>query len=79
MEFIVEDYFSSYNQLKDSSPNNSGMLKPYTLGLVFTDGYEFYSGRDNGCNDIFITGILDYNPQVIQSTDLKCEKFQLLR
>ena len=70
MEFIVEDYFSSYSQENDSSLLFTADLKPYTLGLVFRSSDGFYSGRDNGCNDIFITGILDYNPQVIQSTDL---------
>ena len=47
------------------TPRNSGNLVRSDSEV---DG--FYSGRDNGCNDIFITGILDYNPQVIQSTDL---------
>ena len=70
MEFIVEDYFSSLAQTNDSSIQFSQDLSPYTMGLVFRSSDGFYSGRDNGCNDIFITGILDYNPQVIQSTDL---------
>ncbi len=70
MEFIVQDYFASLSQENDSSIIFTSDLKPYTLGLVFRSSDGFYSGRDNGCNDIFITGILDYNPQVIQSTDL---------
>lgn len=70
MEFIVQDYFASLSQENDSSIQFTSDLKPYTLGLVFRSSDGFYSGRDNGCNDIFITGILDYNPQVIQSTDL---------
>ena len=70
MEFVVEDYFSSLAQTNDSSIQFSQDLSPYTMGLVFRSSDGFYSGRDNGCNDIFITGILDYNPQVIQSTDL---------
>ena len=70
MEFIVKDYFASLSQENDSSIQFTSDLKPYTLGLVFRSSDGFYSGRDNGCNDIFITGILDYNPQVIQSTDL---------
>ena len=70
IEFIVEDYFSSLSQQNDSSVQFSQDLNPYTIGLVLRSSDGFYSGRDNGCNDIFITGILDYNPQVIQSTDL---------
>ena len=70
LEFIVEDYFSTLAQTNDSSIQFTQDLKPYTIGLVFRSSDGFYSGRDNGCNDIFITGILDYNPQVIQSTDL---------
>ena len=70
MEFIVQDYFTTFSQDNDSSIVFTTDLKPYTLGLVFRSSDGFYSGRDNGCNDIFITGILDYNPQVIQSTDL---------
>ena len=45
-------------------------LIPYTIGVVFRSYDGFYSGRDNGCNDIFITGIQDDDIQVIQSTDL---------
>ena len=69
LEFIVEEYFASA-QTNDSSIQFSQELSPYTMGLVFRSSDGFFSGRDNGCNDIFITGILDYNPQVIQSTDL---------
>lgn len=70
IEFVVEDYFSSMSQDNDSSILFNSDLTPYTLGVVFRNKDGFYSGRDNGCNDIFITGIADFNPQVIQSTDL---------
>ena len=38
--------------------------------MVFRSLDGFYTGRDNGCNDIFITGLSTGNPEVIQSTDL---------
>ena len=57
LEFIVEEYFASA-QTNDSSIQFSQELSPYTMGLVLRSSDGFYSGRDNGCNDIFITGIL---------------------
>mgnify|MGYP004158299121 CR=1 FL=1 len=66
----IQNSFASKKSTNDSSIQFTQDLKPYTIGLVFRSSDGFYSGRDNGCNDIFITGILDYNPQVIQSTDL---------
>ena len=76
MELIIEDYFSDLSLVQDTSMGNdssiayhSGLI-PYTIGVVFRDKDGFYSGRDNGCNDIFITGLKNGDPQVIQSTDL---------
>ena len=75
-EIIIENYFSNLNLVQDTSMGNDSSiafqqgLQPYTIGVVFRDKDGFYSGRDNGCNDIFITGIDDGNPTVIQSTDL---------
>ena len=76
MEFIIEDYFSDLTLVQDTSMGSDSSvvyqngLIPYTIGVVFRDKDGFYSGRDNGCNDIFITGLNDGNPQVIQSVDL---------
>ena len=76
LEFIIEDYFSDFNLVQDTSTGNDSSvayhlgLIPYTIGVIFRDKDGFYSGRDNGCNDIFITGLQNGNPQVIQSTDL---------
>ena len=76
MEFIIEDYFSDLNLVQDTSMGSDSSvvfqdgLIPYTIGVVFRDKDGFYSGRDNGCNDIFITGLKNNNPQVIQSVDL---------
>ena len=76
IEFIVEDYFSDLTQVQDTSMGNDSSiayqqgLTPYTIGVVFRSLDGFYTGRDNGCNDIFITGLTSGNPQVIQSTDL---------
>tara|TARA_X000000368_G_scaffold403795_1_gene379133 strand:+ start:90 stop:1019 length:930 start_codon:yes stop_codon:yes gene_type:complete len=76
MEFIVEDYFSDLSLVQDTSMGNDSSIAyhsglfPYTIGVVFRDKDGFYSGRDNGCNDIFITGLKSGNLQVIQSTDL---------
>ena len=70
IEFLVQDYFSSLSQENDSSISFTDNLTPYTLGIVFRNKDGFFSGRDNGCNDIFITGLEDYDPQVIQSMDL---------
>ncbi len=75
-EIIIEDYFSDLNLVQDTTFGNdssiafhSGLI-PYTIGLVFRNKDGFYSGRDNGCNDIFITNLQGGNPVVIQSTDL---------
>ncbi|MAU35752.1 MAG: hypothetical protein CMD14_00060 [Flavobacteriales bacterium] len=76
MEFIIEDYFSDLTLVQDTSMGNDSSvayqngLIPYTIGVVFRDKDGFYSGRDNGCNDIFITGLKNGYPQVIQSVDL---------
>lgn len=76
LEFIIEDYFSDFNLVQDTGTGNDSSvayhlgLVPYTIGVIFRDKDGFYSGRDNGCNDIFITGLQNGNPQVIQSTDL---------
>ena len=76
MEFIIEDYFSDLSFVQDTSMGSDSSvayypgLVPYTIGVVFRDKDGFYSGRDNGCNDIFITGLKNGNPQVIQSVDL---------
>ena len=58
------------DSLFNSSIAFSNNLIPYTIGVVFRSYDGFYSGRDNGCNDIFITGIQGDDIQVIQSTDL---------
>ncbi len=75
-ELIVEDYFSDLSLVQDTAFGNdssiayqSGLI-PYTIGVVFRNKDGSYSGRDNGCNDIFITGLQSGTPQVIQSTDL---------
>ena len=67
MELIVEDYFSDLNLVQDTAMGNdssiayhSGLI-PYTIGVVFRDKDGFFSGRDNGCNDIFITGLKNGN------------------
>ena len=76
LEFIIEDYFSDLTQVQDTSLGNDSSiayqqgLTPYTIGVVFRNFDGFYTGRDNGCNDIFITGLSTGNPQAIQSTDL---------
>ena len=76
MELIIEDYFSDFSLVQDTSMGNDSSiafqtgLTPYTIGVVFRNKDGFYSGRDNGCNDIFITGLKTGNPQVVQSTDL---------
>ena len=76
MELIIEDYFSDFSLVQDTSMGNDSSIAfqtgliPYTIGVVFRNNDGFYSGRDNGCNDIFITGLKTGNPQVIQSTDL---------
>ena len=75
-EFIIENYFSDLSLVQDTTFGNdssiafSSNLIPYTIGVVFRSYDGFYSGRDNGCNDIFITGIQGDDIQVIQSTDL---------
>lgn len=76
IELIIEDYFSDLTLVQDTTTGNdssiayhSGLI-PYTIGAVFRNKDGFYSGRDNGCHDIFITGLKNGNPQVIQSTDL---------
>ena len=75
-EFIIENYFSDLSLVQDTTFGNdssiafSNNLIPYTIGVVFRSYDGFYSGRDNGCNDIFITGIQGDDVQVIQSTDL---------
>ena len=75
-EFIIENYFSDLSLVQDTTFGNdssiafSNNLIPYTIGVVFRSYDGFYSGRDNGCNDIFITGIQGDDIQVIQSTDL---------
>jgi len=75
--FIVEDYFSGSWVSTDwndthtiqSTPMPSGST-PYTLGLVFRSPDGLLTGRDNMCNDIFVTDINTTNPKVIQSFDL---------
>ena len=75
--FIVEDYFSG--PLVSTAFNDAGTLQstpmpqgatPYTLGLVFRNPDGLITGRDNMCNDIFVTDINTTNPKVIQSFDL---------
>ena len=76
IELIIEDYFSDLGLVQDTSMGNDSSIAyhtgliPYTLGVVFRDKDGFYSGRDNGCNDIFISGLKNGLPQVIQGTDL---------
>lgn len=75
--FIVEDYYSGswvstdYNDAHtlQSTPMIPGTT-PYTLGLVFRSPDALLTGRDNMCNDIFVTDINTPNPKVIQSFDL---------
>lgn len=74
---IVEDYFSgswvstdwNETQTVQSSPMPSGAT-PYTMGLVFRNPDGTVTGRDNMCNDIFVTDLNTTNPKVIQSFDL---------
>jgi hypothetical protein len=40
---------------------------PYTMGLIFRSADGSVSGRDNNCNDIFITKLNTPDPIVIQS------------
>lgn len=75
--FIVEDYFSGAWVSTDwndthtiqSTPMPQGAT-PYTIGLVFRNPDGLITGRDNMCNDIFVTDINTTNPKVIQSFDL---------
>ncbi len=74
---ILETYFSgpwvstawNDNHTIQSSPMLPGTI-PYTLGLVFRDSVGNLTGRDNMCNDIFITNLDSANPKVVQSIDL---------
>ncbi len=74
---ILEDYFSgpwvstewNETQTVQSTPMPQGAT-PYTMGLVFRNFDGTITGRDNMCNDIFVTDLNTTNPQVIQSFDL---------
>lgn len=66
----IESYFSDPNLVDlDSSTLMPTGATPYTMGIVFRDKDGTYSGRDDGCNDLFITH-LNTDPVVVQSTDL---------
>jgi len=75
---IIEDYFSgswvstdwNENNTIQSTPMPAGAT-PYTLGLVFRSPDGLITGRDNMCNDIFVTDLNTENPKVIQSFDLQ--------
>ncbi|MDD3876908.1 MAG: T9SS type A sorting domain-containing protein [Bacteroidales bacterium] len=74
---IIEDYYSGswvsteWNETNtvQSTPMDPGAT-PYTIGLVFRNPDGTITGRDNMCNDIFVTDINTTNPKVIQSFDL---------
>ena len=74
---ILEQYFSgplvstawNDNHTLQSTPMPQGAT-PYTLGLVFRNPDGTITGRDNMCNDIFVTDLNTTNPKVIQSYDL---------
>lgn len=74
---IIEDYFSgswvstdwNETQTVQSSPMPTGAT-PYTMGLVFRNPDGTVTGRDNMCNDIFVTDLNTTSPKVIQSFDL---------
>ncbi len=74
---IIENYFSGswvsneWNETHtvQSTPMPSGAT-PYTMGLVFRSPDATLTGRDNMCNDIFVTDLNTENPKVIQSFDL---------
>jgi hypothetical protein len=69
-EIDIESYFSDPGLVdQDSSTLMPSGATPYTMGVVFRDKDGAYSGRDDGCNDLFITH-LTTTPVVIQSTDL---------
>jgi len=79
IEFIIEDYFSSSDVSTEqgvtspvpSMPWNVSLGgKPYTMGMVFRNVDGTSSGRDFGCNDLFLVDILG-TPQVVQSTNLE--------
>jgi len=77
MTIILEDYFSgplvstawNDNHTIQSTPMPQGDT-PYTMGLVFRNPDGLITGRDNMCNDIFVTDLNTTNPQVIQSYNL---------
>lgn len=69
-DIVIETYFSDPNLVDlDSSTLMPTGATPYTMGIVFRDKDGTYSGRDDGCNDLFITH-LNTEPVVVQSTDL---------
>jgi hypothetical protein len=77
MEYIMEDYYSNpalvnldWNDAKtiQSTPMEAGGV-PYVMGVVFRDAKATYSGRDDNCYDLFITGLETTKPKVIQSYD----------
>ena len=51
-----------------STPMQPGQTA-YTMGLVFRSADASTSGRDNGCNDIFITNLETNTPLIIGSSD----------
>ncbi len=78
IEFVIEDYYSDAG-LVNTDINSTGTTQstpmavdavPYVMGIVFRNEDASQSGRDDGCNDIFITDFDDDEPTVISSTDL---------
>jgi hypothetical protein len=83
IQFIIEDYFSSADvstELGETSavPSMPWSVtqggKPYTMGMVFRNADGTSSGRDYGCNDLFLVDILG-NPLVVQSSNLEGPHF----
>lgn len=78
IDFIIEDYFSSSDVSTEQGVTSAVPSmpwsvteggKPYTMGMVFRNVDGFSSGRDYGCNDLFLVDILG-TPQIVQSTNL---------
>ncbi len=78
IELIIEDYYSNPS-LVNTDINSTGTTQstpmsadatPYVMGIVFRNEDGTQTGRDDGCNDIFITDFDEEEPTVISSTDL---------
>ncbi|MBP7496236.1 MAG: T9SS type A sorting domain-containing protein [Bacteroidales bacterium] len=81
IEFYIEDYYGDPDKINkdwnDAATVQSTVMQPgqiaYTMGLVFRNEDATLSGRDDGCNDLFITDLHTGKPNIIQSSDPETE------